>query len=273
MKRLQRGWEKLQGLFVWIDNMHIPTHSTYTCFFLILSLFPCMLLLLGLLKYTPLGVEDLMNLLEGLLPEAFVPVARVLAEASYEHSSGTIVSLSAIAALWSASRGMMGLLNGLNAVHGYPEDRNFLHSRFISMIYTLLFLIVLVLTLVLHVFGNAIVDFLWMTTHPALMLLMNLIDFRFVLLLVLQVLLFTGMYALLPARRQRIRSCIPGALVASLGWLGSSKLFSIYVDYFAAYTNIFGSLYGLALAMLWLYFCISMIFYGAALNRLLTRRS
>ncbi len=273
MKRLQRAWEKLQGLFLWIDDMHIPTHSTYTCFFLILSLFPCMLLLLGILKYTPLGVEDLMDLLEGLVPDALIPAARLLAEASYGHTSGTVVSVSAVAVLWSASRGMVGLINGLNAVHSLPEDRNYLHSRFISMIYTFLFLIVLVLTLVLHVFGNAIVDFLWMTTHPALMLLMNLIDFRFVLLLVLQVVLFTGMYALLPARRQKLRSCLPGALLASLGWLGSSKLFSIYVDYFAMYTNIFGSIYGLALAMLWLYFCISMIFYGAALNRLLSRKS
>jgi len=52
-----------------------------------------------------------------------------------------------------------------------------------------------------------------------------------------------------------------------LGWLTFSRLFSVYVTHFSRYSNIFGSIYGLALGMLWLYFCISILFYGAACNR------
>ena len=96
---------------------------------------------------------------------------------------------------------------------------------------------------------------------------------RSVILLVLQIGVFAVMYALLPDKRNRLSRSIPGALFASLGWLVFSHLFSVYVEHFALYTNIYGSVYALALGMLWLYFCISIFFYGGALNRFLSERS
>ncbi len=262
---------RIQKLLAWLRPMQISIHSAYTGFFLILSLFPCMLLLLGLLRYTPLEVRDLLGLLEGLLPESLMPVAQILVESSYTHSSGALVSISAVAALWSASRGMYGLVNGLNAVGGTAVPRSYLRRRGMSMLYTLVFLMLLVLTLVLHVFGNSLVDYLQMTTRPGILRLLQVADLQFFLLLLLQTGLFSLLYTLLPARRERIKHSLPGAALASLGWLLSSQLFSVYMQFYSGYTNIFGSLYGLALGMLWLYFCISILFYGAALNRLIFR--
>ena len=51
--------------------------------------------------------------------------------------------------------------------------------------------------------------------------------------------------------------------------MGASGLFSLYVEYFPRYANIFGSVYAVALASLWLYVCVSIVFYGALLNRIL----
>lgn len=252
--------------------MQIPLHSARTGFFLVLSLFPSMLLFLGLLRYTSYGTDDLIRLLDGILPHSLLPTAEMLIEASYRHSSGTVVSVSALAALWSASKGTYGLLSGLLAVYGVTQQRSYWRMRSISVVYTFLFLVVLVLTLVLHVFGSSVLDFLWMTTIPAVMLVMNFIDLRFLLLLGLQTALFTILYALLPGRRNRLRHSIPGAFLASLCWSVFSELFSIYVGHFTSYTNIYGSVYALALGMLWLYFCISILFYGGAFNRWLTER-
>ena len=247
--------------------MHIPLHSAYTAFFLILSLFPSLLLLLGLLRYTDLTPSDLMDLMEGFLPESLLPTIQTLVQSSYRHSSSAVVSLSAFAGLWSASRGMYGLLRGLGSIWGQPVSKGYWKNRITSVFYTSAFLAVLILTLLLHVFGNAILDFLWMTTHPILMTVMNLIDLRFVLLLTLQTALFSAMYALLTGGCCAVCRCFPGAALASLGWLIFSRLFSLYVTHFSGYTNIFGSIYALALGMLWLYFCICILFYGAAFNR------
>ncbi len=257
----------LRRLLAWLKPMQIPVFSAYTSFFLILSLFPCMLLLLGILKYTPFGVSELMALAEGLLPQNLLPLAQWLVETSYEHSSGMVISLSAVAALWSASRGMHGLVQGLGAVYGGSRHSGWLRSRAASMVYTFLFLVLLVLTVLVYVGGKNLLDFLMMTTRREIMVLVSLLDLRFWLLLCLQGLLFAAMYAWLPEKRRSFGQCLPGAGAAALAWMLSSELFSVYVTYFTEYTNIFGSLYGLALGMLWLYFCISAVFYGGALNQ------
>ncbi len=260
-------WQECRRIAAFLRPMRVPLHSAYTSFFLILSLFPSLLLFLGLLRYTDLDSRDLLDFLQGLLPESLLPTVSSLVQSSYRHSSTTVISVSVLAALWSGSRGMYGLLRGLQEIYGEKYQGGYWKKRVLSVIYTMSFLFVLVLTLLLHVFGSSLLDYLWMTTNPLLMAIMNLIDLRFVLLLVLQSTLFSAMYALLAGKRRPICRCIPGALLASLGWLTFSRLFSVYVNHFSRYTNIFGSIYGLALGMLWLYFCISILFYGAACNR------
>lgn len=263
---------KGKEIAAFLKPMAIPIHSAYTSFFLVLSIFPSLMLLLGLLKYTDIQLEDLTAFLEGFLPQALLPTAQALMKASYQGSTGAVVSVSAITALWSASRGMYGMVGGLCAIYGSCNARGYWHRRISSVVYTFLFLVVLVLTLIAHIFGTAILDYLWMTTSPTLMVVMSIIDLRFVLLLLLQTSLFTAMYALLSGQRRPARDCFPGAVVASLGWLLFSKLFSLYVEYFSDYSNVFGSIYALALGMLWLYFCICIVFYGSALNRYLVEK-
>ena len=140
------------------------------------------------------------------------------------------------------------------------------------MVYTFLFLLVLLLTLVLHVFGTTILELLAAANNPLLRFLNEVIDFRFFLLLFLQTALFTAMFMVLPNQRNRFGDSLPGALLASVGWLVFSHLFSIYVEHFSSYANLYGSVYAIALSMLWLYCCISIVFYGGALNFFLTQQ-
>jgi membrane protein len=128
---------------------------------------------------------------------------------------------------------------------------------------------VLILTLTFHVFGIRLLSLLKKHSHPFVVFLMGLVDFRFFLLLFLQTAIFTAMYLVLPNQKNRLADVIPGALLASSGWLIFSNLYSVYVDHFAHLSNVYGSVYAVALSMLWLYFCMAIVFYGGALNRLL----
>lgn len=272
MNRINALLQQYRRLAGWLRPMQIPLHSARTCFFLVLSLFPSLLLLLGLLRYTSYGAEELLALLEGWLPHSLQNIIAALVDASYRHSSGIVVSVSVLAALWSASKGTYGLLDGLNAVYGIPDHRGFWCRRFRSVALTFLFLLAIVLILALNAFGNALLDFLQMTTRPFLLALLRWLDLKAILLLGLQTALFALMYALLPGRRNRFLHSLPGALVASISWTVFSTLFELYVSHFARYTNIFGSVYALALGMLWLYFCIGILLGGGAFNRWLAER-
>lgn len=273
MKTLRSLYRKYKSVADFLRPMDIPLHGAHTGFFFIMSVFPSLLLLLGILRHTNYGVQDLMELLEGFVPQSLISSVEYLIETIYRHTSGTVVSVSVLVMLWSASKGTYGLLLGFNAVYGIDDRHSYLQKRSISVVYTFLFLVALVLTIVIHVFANAIADYLWMTTDPSIMFLLNVIDLSFLLPLLLQTILFTAMYALHPGQRHELRTSLPGALLASFGWSVYTRLFSIYVEYFTTYTNIYGSIYALALGMLWLYFCICILFYGGAFNRYLAERN
>ena len=92
---------------------------------------------------------------------------------------------------------------------------------------------------------------------------------RFFLLLFLQSLVFTLMFMALPNKRNHFMESLPGGVLSSLGWLVFSDIYSIYVENFSKYSTIYGSVYAIAITMLWLYCCMSILFYGGALNRYL----
>ena len=250
-----------------ISQLHIPLHAANAGYFIVLAIFPALLLVLSVLRYTSLQVETLVEVLGSFLPQALMDGTEELVISTYQNASGAVVGLSAVTALWSASRGIYGLLTGLNAVYGVSESRNYLYTRGISVVYTFAFLLVMLLTLSLHVFGNSILGFLVSIDNPVVIFLTDLIDLRFFLLLAIQTLVFTLMFMALPNKRNRFWSSLPGGVLASLGWLVFSDIFSIYVENFDRYSNVYGSIYAVALGMLWLYCCLSILFFGGALNR------
>ena len=245
MREFPKGGLIGKSVHLWrrISVLRMNLYAANASFFMVLAVFPGLLLLLGLLRYTPLEVERLGELLAGFLPEALAEGAEELILLTYDNTSGLTLGLSAVTTLWSASRGIFGMITGLNAVYEVEENRSWFHVRLLSVVYTFAFLLVLLLTLIFHAFGMG--------------------------LLVLQTMIFTAMYMVLPSGQNRFLDALPGALLASSGWLVFSDLYSIYVTNFAHLSNVYGSVYAVALSMLWLYFCMDIVFYGGVLNRLM----
>lgn len=253
-----------------VKQMHIPLHAAYAAYFIVLAVFPALVLILSVLRYTGMEVRGLVELLDDILPSTMAEGAEELIYSTYRNSSGAMVGVSAVTALWSASRGIYGLLTGLNAVYGVSENRGYIYTRSISVVYTFVFILILLLTLVLHVFGNSIINLMRQVDNPVVIFFTDLIDLRFFLLLFLQSLVFSLMFMVLPnKRRSRFMESLPGGVLSSLGWLVFSDIYSIYVENFSKYSTIYGSVYGIAITMLWLYCCMSILFYGGALNRYL----
>ena len=127
----------------------------------------------------------------------------------------------------------------------------------------------LLLTLVLHVFGTGVLGWLATLDAPFFRFLTGVVDLRFFLLGFLQTALFAAMFTALPSHRGRLRDSLPGAFLSALGWLIFSHLFSLYVEHASGFSRVYGDLYAVALSMLWLYFCVSILLYGGLLNRIL----
>lgn len=255
-----------------VQALQVPLHAANACYFIVLAVFPALLLLLSLLRYTPLEVERLPEMLYGIFPEALAVSAEEWILLTWDNTTGAAIGVSAVTALWSASRGIYGVLTGLNAIYGVSEDRGYLYTRFISVMYMFAFLVVLLLTLGLHVFSTGLASLLAGAAHPLLLFLGKIINFRFWILLAVQTGFFTVVFMALPNGKQHLIESLPGALLAAVGWQIFSDLYSVYMEHFAVLSSVYGSVYAVALSMLWLYCCMSIVFYGGALNVLLKKK-
>ena len=268
-QKKNRRLSKFIDLVISLARLDVPVYAANAAYFIILSAFPMVMLLLNILSYTTLSGGALLEILEQVIPEALMPPVSRLLNGMFASSSTTLVSVSALATLWASSRGVYGILVGLNRIYGVQEDRGYIFTRLLSLVYTFLFLLVLLLTLALHVFGQTILAQIPHTDSRAIQFVMEIISSRFLVLLVIQTAVFTAMFMFLPNRRNKLLTSLPGALLASLGWLLFSDVFSIYVSHFGNYSTIYGSLSAVAIAMLWLYTCMAIVFYGGAINKYL----
>lgn len=248
----------------------VSAFAAQAAFFIILSVFPFLMFLLTLLHYLPVSIGDIHIITESLLPETVhLMLQSVILELSI-NSSGAVLSVTVIAALWSASRGMLALSRGLNAVYRYKETRNYFALRITAAFYTLIFTLLLIATLVVLVFGNQLYHFIIVRVPLLEELAFLILSLRSLVTMAVLTATFLLMYLFIPNRKSSFFAELPGAVLTAGGWLGFSYLFSFYIDHMGSFSYLYGSLTVLAVCMLWLYFCMYILFVGAEVNMVLS---
>lgn len=249
------------------DNMKAHYLSAYAggaAFFLFLSLIPMVAMVCAILPYTPLTEEFLIETVVHVIPEMFSSLVTRMITQVFDSSAG-VLTISILITVWTASKGIVGILMGLNSVNDTAEKRNFVLVRLVSCLYMLIMFVVIILSLVLMVFGRAILNELGSHFPAILDLYGYLVKPRYLYLFVILTLFFAFVYAYMPNVKLKYREQLPGAMIAALGWLVFSFGFSLYVSHSGSFT-IYGSLAMIIVVMLWLYFCMYLLFLGAYLN-------
>ena len=244
------------------DN--ISAFAAQSAFFLILSIIPFLMLFISLVQYTPVTESMVMAAVNRVMPDYISPFLITIIHEVYSKSAG-LISLSAITAIWASAKGIQYLSNGLNVVYDIMETRNYFRLRFRAILYTLVFVIAIVLALTLLVFGN-IIQGLLMEYFPFIGTLTEIIlRLRSLIMMAVFVFFFAILYKMLPNRKADLRSQLPGSILCALAWSVFSFGLSVYVDYFNGF-SMYGSLTTIALLMLWLYFCMYILMICAELN-------
>lgn len=262
----------MDNIFTWFiekyDRHRIPIHAAQVAFFIMISFFPFLMFFITLLKYTPISEQTIFVMVQKIIPGNLSSLVASWLNESYT-SSGTILSITVISALWAGSKGFSSIAYELEDIYEQKERRSFLARRLHSIIDTILFTVMIIISLILLVYGNQIIQLI--NRYLPFLRNMNLVLFliRSALSLFLFVVYFTFMYYFIPKHHSTVRQEVPGALLASFLWIVFSYLYSFYVDTRGAFSSIYGSLTSLVLLMLWLYFCIGFVFLGALLNKYL----
>ena len=269
------------GLIKKIYHWYMPFHKTMTrdnifaiaaqtAFFLILSAVPLVMFLLSVFQRLNISPDALKVLLRTERNGLDITVFAQSLTSMYDDSVGLSI-VTAVATLWSASKGIHAITNGLNRIHNTYENRNWLAIRLRAMLHTLFFMLIIIVTVIIIFLGNTLSDLV----EPYLGHLPGYVEviysLRYVLMFFYQVFFFTLLYRNIPnlkrykRREYGIRCQLPGALFCAASWHVLLFVISVYVTDFNGF-SIYKGLTQLAIVMIFMYFCMVCMMIGAEIN-------
>lgn len=255
-----------------LDNLKedkIDVHAGQTSFFMVLSVFPFLLLMLNIVSIIPSGREVFIKIINTVSNHSVRDLLKDLIDYLSKYASGFTISISAIIALWSASKGVHTLMEGLSNINNLHKNRNFIVSRLLSMVYTLAVIILILITMSALIFGNKSVKYIvGQSPHLGGHSFLSM-TFRYLAMFVFFLAFFLLVYRLSNRTYATFRKIFWGSLFSAVGWIVFSLGFNIYVDYFFNTSYMYGSLASFVVLMLWTYACVYIFFLGHEINKLL----
>lgn len=257
---------------VWKHN--ISAVATQLAFHFTFCFFPMLLVLGVVLAWidAPFLFARIMVALHSVMPpSATALVDQVLTEVRLG-SNWQIFIAGLSLALWSAVSGLELTINAINHAYGVDDDRPYWLRVSLALGLTLLLAVLLVGATALVLGGRwlglriatwmghdswSITLWLWMRWPTVVMSVMSG-------LLVL--------YTAAPKLPISAKRALPGAVVAGSGWVATTLVFGWYINTFASYNRVYGSIGGMIILMLWLYVTGIVILLGAEINGALYRR-
>ncbi len=258
--------------FVRDDALGLAAQLAY---FLILALFPFILVLVSLLG--TFGNEELASMVLTYFQQVMPTDVYALFDEflgpiiSGDNPAPGLLSFGILFTIWSASGAFSALINALNRAYDVEETRPFWKTKGLAILMTLGLSVLIVSGVALLAFGPSIGSGLagFFGLSGTFEFVWNIA--RWPIALGLMVLAVAMMFYFAPDVKQPFRWITPGGLVGVLLWVMASLAFSLYVNNFGSYDQTYGSIGVVIVLLLYLYIASLTILFGATLNSTLVR--
>ncbi|MCD7032741.1 YihY/virulence factor BrkB family protein [Metabacillus sp. GX 13764] len=235
-------------------------------YYFLLSLFPLLIFLLTLLPYFQIDPNTVSKFVSQMAPGDSSELITKQINGLISKPNGGLLSFGILATIWSASNATNAVIRSLNVAHTIEESRPFWKVRLMAILLTFALVIGIVMTLVLPVFGDVILNTV-QSLFPETAVTDGLFALiRFLISFVLIALILGVIYYFSPDVKLKVRDIYLGAIIGTILWQILSFAFSLYVSSFANYQATYGSLGGVIVLLTWLYLTGFVILIGGEIN-------
>lgn len=273
--RTQSGWLVRQTFREIVDDNCVGL-AAQLAFYFLLALFPALLFLVALVGYLPIdrALTESLAALGAVAPTEFITLLRNQVARIRQSDPAGLLTLGVIGALWSSSAGMVAIIDALNRAYDVTEWRPWWKRRLVAVALSIALAVFIVLSFALILLGPDLTSRVaaWLGLRPIVSFAWNLARWTAIVLLVT---LGTNLiYYFAPNRtRPTWIWMTPGAVAATLLWIGASLLFKLYIVNIGDYTATYGAIGAAIITMLWFYVSGLALLVGAELNGVLEQRS
>ncbi len=273
-RNLGRSHGLLRGLVRQMSRRNLDLIAAGVAFYAMLAVFPAAAAVIALwgIVADPVIVNDQLGMLEGLIPPAGFAVLENQVLRLIDNQAGRLgwaSLISTAAALWATRAGVGALVRGLNAIYGKAPRSGFWHAL-AALALTLALVALALVALAAVVAVPVVVAFLPLGPASAL----GLSIARWTLLGAVGVSGLWLVYKFGPnhgRRSGRVALALPGVALALVLWAAASWAFTAYLDNFASFTLVYGSIGAVVILLMWVYLSAYAVLIGAALNAVLAR--
>lgn len=303
---LRAGWDQMKRaykigfimtvtFFKKVAQKEMNAYAAQAAFFLLLSVVPMTSLALAVTTYLPFSKEDVLHMIMQGIPQEFDSYISDIINDLYSRASSTVISLSAVTMLWSSSKGIVAVMDGFDWAYSSAmeevkidfynrKNENFILTRLKAILYTIILLLVFAAITSLYM---VISHYYQLYIHDIFHVDSGWKQFFLMIRYILGWVLFFGfilmLYVIFWNRfehsaggekshvKEKMKEQVSGAAFSAVAWLLISRIVLVYVEYFPNFSLMYGSLAGIVIAMLWLYFCMYFLLMGASLNVVLLK--
>jgi membrane protein len=263
------GWKDIL-LRIWknIGKDRVIVVAAGVTFYMVLALFPAIAALVALygLFADPTAITSHLDSIAGLVPAGAIEVIRdqITRVASQGRTTLGLTFIAALlASLWSANAGMKSLFDALNLVYNEPEKRSFIWLNIISLTFTVLAIVFVLVAIGVMVVVPIVLNFVGLGGATEMVIKIA----RWPALFIIVTLTLAFLYRYGPSREKpQWRWITWGSGIAAASWLVVSILFSWYAENFGSYNKTYGSLGAIIAFMFWIWLSIIVVLIGAELN-------
>ncbi|WP_155286490.1 YihY/virulence factor BrkB family protein [Lacticaseibacillus zhaodongensis] len=254
-----------RGIAVYGDA-EVSSRAASVTYYAVLSMFPLLITIGNLLPFFGLRYDSVVAYLGQVVPASIMTLLNPIIRNLIDSSGGGILSIGALATLWTASMGINELKNGFNRIYGVKPKQNALVRRVLAMLLMMIVVIALVGVMLAFTFGTQLLE--WLVRHLGLSVqwLQAFNALRWPVTVVALVVALCLIYYFLPNASVRFRTVIWGSLFATVTLIAVAQLFSLYMRFFGTSYSSYGAIGSFMVLLLWLDLSASLFLIGAVIN-------
>ncbi|MFC6324138.1 YihY/virulence factor BrkB family protein [Companilactobacillus baiquanensis] len=257
-----------------MGNTNIPMASKAVTYYILLSLFPAVIIVGNLIPLLHLDRKSVVGYIEFILPKDLHSYLIPTIEKVLTSSNKGILSAGIILALWAISRGLNTAQMSMNESYGLDINSifveqtflNYIIRRMLAFIMTFALMFVAVVVIVIFTFGQIFLN--WIV--PLLGIDSGFLDafstWKWPLAIVIMFLIVFALFYFLPNVRLKVHYVLLGTVIASVGMLAVSQLFSYYLKYFGSAWDNYGAIGAIIVFLLWVNMSVTIFLFGNAIN-------
>ena len=251
-------------------QVNLIDRAAAVAFYVFLALFPTILFLFTLLPYFPLqGItQNVLEALQSILPPGtYESVASTINQImSIEH--GGLMSLGLLLAFYFSTSAVSSFFRGFNMGDNEFGQVSFIKIQVYSILVMLMFVLLLVVSIALITAGERILPIFFTKIHfynDFVVFLINIV--RWLVVIFAMIIAMSLLYHFGNPRSRRFKLFTPGSLLVAALFIIGTILFNFYISNISTYNLLYGSIGGLIIFVIWIYFNCILILIGYELNK------